>query len=454
MKKGFTLIELLAVIVVLGVISTVATTTTISYVKNANKKSFLVEANQVKDAASRAVSLKLSGTISGVVETEEDEYCMTLQDLVNWGLWEKDISQIGKGKAYEGKVLVSKDYKYNVYMHNEKWRVNGSIEANNVENYNSSQDNNYSCGIQSESVVLDDNTTVQATYYQGINVNNYICFGTTDKNECVNNTDLHMYRIIGTNESGQMKLIKKEALDTAYEWDEDIEYYSPVIESRNLVLGVNDLRYYLNHNYFLTHETDGVRDYVPSEWEDRIATTDWQYNTLGNNTRNGVEANVSASEIREREKSPFTTTESETETNSTNREYGILYGIINAKIGLLNLSEYNYSNNSLLIGGGKNCYDQNEICKTSWLHLSNNDDNPPTDAEWLFTKGFDVEIGTGAGKNTYKYGMWSISSDGHVELKQFDNQPELSVRPVFYLTANQTIASGTGTLQDPYILSN
>ena len=59
--------------------------------------------------------------------------------------------------------------------------------------------------------------------YQGIqdsthDVANYICFGTTNKSECTNNTDFFMYRIIGISPSGQMKLIKKYKLSTDYVW--------------------------------------------------------------------------------------------------------------------------------------------------------------------------------------------------------------------------------------------
>ena len=49
--------------------------------------------------------------------------------------------------------------------------------------------------------------------YQGIdNVNNYICFGTSSKEECLANGDKYMYRIIGITEDGQIELIKATAL--------------------------------------------------------------------------------------------------------------------------------------------------------------------------------------------------------------------------------------------------
>jgi len=59
--------------------------------------------------------------------------------------------------------------------------------------------------------------------YQGEagNVNNFVCFGTTSKEECLSDTDKYMYRVMGINENNQVKLIKKEALNTAYQWHSD-----------------------------------------------------------------------------------------------------------------------------------------------------------------------------------------------------------------------------------------
>ena len=68
-----------------------------------------------------------------------------------------------------------------------------------------------------------NNTTLEAGMYryQGTDAMNYVCFGTTVKSECVGNTDAYMYRIIGIKENGQMKLIKKEALNSTVKWWSD-----------------------------------------------------------------------------------------------------------------------------------------------------------------------------------------------------------------------------------------
>lgn len=58
-----------------------------------------------------------------------------------------------------------------------------------------------------------------------MNPNNYICFGTSDKSACTSNQSKYMYRIIGVFDDEQgnqhVKLIKKEALDSAMVWNED-----------------------------------------------------------------------------------------------------------------------------------------------------------------------------------------------------------------------------------------
>jgi hypothetical protein len=76
---------------------------------------------------------------------------------------------------------------------------------------------------------------------------------------------------------------------------------------------------------------------------------------------------------------------------------------------------------------------------TSWIHLSKNDTSPPdTTNEWTITR------------NPYGYAI-SMFSNGGVGGNTINNTS--SVRPVFFLTSNQEISSGSGSLTDPYILS-
>ena len=220
--------------------------------------------------------------------------------------------------------------------------------------------------------------------YQGVqdannDVDNYICFGTTNKNTCTGDTDKYMYRIIGINGSGQMKLIKKEALNTAYQWNS-----SNGVEWPN-----SDLYNGLNGNYFFTNT-----DYVPdSTWSNRIASNDWHYLSI---------ASRDLSNILEQELAAPT---------------------INAKIGLMYLHDISNSN--------------------SWLYLGNNDAGAPQTKEWSITRWDGTIIFVPNSSGTIVYADMTVGGPRNT----------YSVRPVFFLRATKRIASGNGTIADPYILS-
>ena len=241
--------------------------------------------------------------------------------------------------------------------------------------------------------------------YQGVqnddnNVDNYICFGTTNKSDCVSDTDRYMYRIIGINPSGQMKLIKKEALNTAYAWNNSTGVSWP---NSQLFMG-------LNGSYYLTNTT-----YVPDiTWSNRIETNVWKYGDVDIDIKN-----------------PEITSNIELSFNST----------INAKIGLMYIHDYEYS-----LPGGSECYGDGDSgkCKTSWIFMLKNDSNPPGDDrnEWLMTRN----------KETHAWlANWANYGDGRTSIGWLNYIN--SVRPVFFLRASERIASGSGTLTDPYILS-
>ncbi len=220
--------------------------------------------------------------------------------------------------------------------------------------------------------------------YQGTSVNNYICFGTTNKNTCTSDTDKYMYRIIGFDISGKMKLIKKETLPNYYKWN----------SGYGVDWAHSELYTNLNGSYFLTNTT-----YVPdSSWSNRIVASDWHYATF-------TDANMNAATMA--------STELGAET-------------VNAKIGLWYLHDYAYA------------LATPTYSKNSWIHLSKNDTNPPNTDEWTISRS-----------NTSL--AWFVGSSGNV----YSNNMTLtySVRPVFYLRSGERIASGSGTITDPYILN-
>ncbi len=231
--------------------------------------------------------------------------------------------------------------------------------------------------------------------YQGTNPNNYICFGTTDKNTCTGTIDNYMYRIMGINESGQLKLIKYTSIGN-YKWDPNVYSNEPWSNSE-LFKRLNGLD--SSNNYYLNTQL------VPNGWENRIAITNWKYG----------------------------------ETKSIN--YSSIYNVengfsnsVDAKIGIMYAHDYFYSNCGL-IECNSNTY------KASWLHF---------DKEHLITK---------YGKSDSYYTVYYLYPYGGVSMVTLNNSGigtvsyESPVHPVFYLTSSQSIASGSGTLADPYILS-
>ena len=247
------------------------------------------------------------------------------------------------------------------------------------------------------------NTTPEGGLYrfQGTNdtVNNYICFGTSDKSTCTGDVDKYMYRIIGIDSSGQLKLIKKEALNTAYEWHTD---------DTNITWPSSTLYKGLNGNYYLNNTT-----YVSSGWSDKIATTTWKYGDTSSD-------DYTAANMYSIENGWSTATSS--------------------KIGLMYMHDYYYAYQS----GGLNCSSSsgnNSTCKISWLHLWDSGASN-TETELIISR---------YGYATYSsYYVWFVQSAGFV------NKGTLSsarlVRPVFFLTSDVSYVSGSGTQADPIII--
>ena len=106
-------------------------------------------------------------------------------------------------------------------------------------------------------------------------LNNYICFGTTDKSTCTENPDTYMYRIIGiTTENvnrdlglvpNQIKIIKATPSNTSQAWSTD---YETDIDWDN---ESNTVKIYLN-SIFMETITKLVG---PHNWSDLITSQQW-----------------------------------------------------------------------------------------------------------------------------------------------------------------------------------
>ena len=273
--------------------------------------------------------------------------------------------------------------------------------------------------------MLWDSTLEDDGYrYVGTDPDNYICFGTTDKNECISDTDKYMYRIIGIfeDEEGKqhLKLIKKEALNTSYKWNAD---YSNDVNWEN-----SDLYKGLNDDYFLNNPTYSYMQ--NSRWLNKIET--WDYtatNTLtkensGPDYYNSV--TVQNVYLHEMNRSSKTSSIGKWET-------------VSGKISLMYVSDY-----LLSLGSSVLEYTTNEFkdtLKTGWMHIANDDSGAPSASEWTSTR---------YGERSSIYFAWAVTSVGNVNL--YAVYYTSSVRPVFYLTEDIQIKSGTGKNNDPYII--
>ncbi|MBQ7031503.1 MAG: hypothetical protein IJN13_03920 [Bacilli bacterium] len=253
-----------------------------------------------------------------------------------------------------------------------------------------------------------NNTAIEAGMYryQGTDAMNYVCFGTTSKSECTGNTDAYMYRIIGIRPNGQMKLIKKEALNSAVKWWDN--------NTDNKEWPDSNIYTTLNGNSYLLNGT-----YVPTDWESKIAIQDWYY---GDTTNSGLYKGTTMYPIE----NPFG------ESTETNK----FTNTVSAKIGLMYIHDYYYAYAS---GGAPGSYSN---AKTAWIHMSKNDSRAPSSYEWPMSR-YGVA-------NNGSHFAWAVYSGGNVGT--FVLSSAHSVRPVFYLTSDVKLTRGDGSSSNPFII--
>lgn len=288
--------------------------------------------------------------------------------------------------------------------------------------------------------------------YQGTNqqvTNNYICFGTEDTEKCTKNPEKYMYRIIGIESSGRIKVVKYNALKQTYQWTtskkDNIDYSNSLLYQA------------LIGNDFLKNAT-----YIPDGWEDKISNNYWLYGDMFGNLTEGGANNLGpvvygieigkenatwyedANKDDKGAKSAIATSgEVAGETVYYLEKSETWTKKVESKVGLLNISDYYLSMSS-----ETNCQKDGgnyQGCINGWLHLSNNDTSALSTKEWLMTR-------TGWSYNWGRYNSYVIDDAGAVTGQSLDNKNV--IRPVFYLSATINIGGGSGTKTDPYIIKD
>ncbi len=240
---------------------------------------------------------------------------------------------------------------------------------------------------------------------------NFICFGTNSQKDCKDNMDTYMYRIIGIDTAGRLKVIKATKLAGGTGSYGDFAWNNKY--TSNITWPNSDLYKRLNgttsNGNPIFIENDKY-SYMQEETWTKLIDTPKYY--MGDTTSSS---------------------------NPTLFQNERTKSIDNAKIGLMYASDYLYAssedtNNWLFIQNG--------------LNGANNTPSgvsqPTTDHEWTMTR-------YGWYNNGYYY-AWSVDSSGSVTFgKALDGTG--AVRPVFYLRSDIKITGGNGDINTPYIIS-
>ncbi len=279
---------------------------------------------------------------------------------------------------------------------------------------------------------------------------NYICFGTEDKQTCLDNQNKYMYRIIGVTPEGRIKVIKKESLEDTYQWWDNTEGDISFLES-NIYKAISS-------DKFLTNSS-----YIPKGWEEKIYNNTWTYgdmlseDTLGANQtgeelylvetgKKGTIWDVKAKEGDEGAQSV------EVKYENSSHKGEIFYYIrhnneirsktFKGKVSLMYLHDYYLSvSNEACCQVTENKYAE---CQTGWMHLSNNDTDVKGDGvhEWTMSRyGWDFYTGW-----VYEH---YLNATGYVGDSNYT--ANIHVRPVFFLN-NDIEISGKGTKDEPYMI--
>jgi hypothetical protein len=232
--------------------------------------------------------------------------------------------------------------------------------------------------------------------YEGKDPDNYVCF----KQSC---TDDELYRIIGkftemvdttgngvadTNQS-VIKLIKAKALSTAYVWNDS---------TNNNTWSEASLKTYLNNTWIQPY-----RD---------ILTT--RYYVGGHSTSNSTAAAFLNSE-----------------TSGTSWD---------GKIGLMYVSDYGYGvlESSCSRSTTLTNYDTSGCYDNDWLYYGSEGLAGSSDFTWPITRS--------SANSIYVYHISSIGAVYNSNTKDYS----FSVRPTFYISANNDISGGDGSKSNPY----
>ncbi len=314
--------------------------------------------------------------------------------------------------------------------------------------------------------------------YQGArNVSNWICFGTTDQEECKNNVDKYMYRIIGITEEGQLYLLKETFIKEIKE-DKNIDSFvwnsnsrvrtgsywicpdgkCPEWNEADLFIRINgkangtnagsggtidsppgDTDIFIDNSYYdylkSGDKVNGGEE--ESDWYKLIITHSWHYGDTSESDIN-VKYNgdaMYAIETGNRETTHYIPNGSGGRTS----EPFTWKNTIDAKISLM------YIHDVLYAYPEENRSVYTDISE-SWIDFRKDGYNKRSQYEFLSTRYSFID----------EYEAWYFGSPvfGSSFLNSTALRMNEGVRPVFYLDGSKIALNGKGTAKNPYYITN
>ena len=287
--------------------------------------------------------------------------------------------------------------------------------------------------------------------YYGSSPNNYVCLDMEGQSTCA---DKHLYRIIGSiyeeNEStNRLKVIKATPLTdgttSVFSWDN--KNIAGAKAGKNIWATITSG----NYSNSLTNGCTLMQLLNSGSWWNGESG---EYYNDDNPNAPAVTVNFTNYKLSDKAKSYITTSRYylggynyNNDFPLTNEMYGYERGTLRyntdrplyweGMVGLMYPSDYGYaSGNTCIMNIKLNNYD-GECKNKDWLWM-NNSSNYSNGFEWLISSLGEV--------------VFTALSSGSV--KTFYVKKGASVRPTFYLTSTTTIISGTGSIDDPYIIDN
>ena len=273
--------------------------------------------------------------------------------------------------------------------------------------------------------------------YYGASPNNYVCLDMEGSSTC---SDKHLYRIIGSiyeekENTNRLKVIKATPLTdgttSEFSWDYPQEF---VLDEYGIWATPT------NGNY-----SDSLTD--GSQLMQLLNSGDWWKGESGdyyNDSLEPITVNFTNYKLSDKAKSYITTSrhylgEYSSSNILTPAMYGYERGTTSSYtssywdglVGLMYASDYGYAAGNMCASSIKlNSYNE-ECYKKEWLHNSR--------YQWLMS-------------NREGSAEFLLEDNGRVNWRS--TGLVIAVSPVFYLTSTTSIISGTGTMDDPYIIDN